>query len=145
MKIVSTVARYPLGLIFVCFGLNGFLQFLPAHPIPGIAGQFVGALFMSHYLVAVMFIQLVGGILLLANRYVPLALTILGAVIVNIFFFHAFMDPGGLPKAAVVIVLWLLVAYSARSAFAGLFQQRVNDLASSKSATDIATTRATVR
>jgi uncharacterized membrane protein YphA (DoxX/SURF4 family) len=145
MKIVSTIARVLLGVIFVVFGLNGFLQFLPAPPIPGIAGQFVGALFVSHYLVAIMFIQLVGGILLLANRYVPLALTILGAVIVNIFFFHAFMDPGGLPKAAVAIVLWLLVAYSVRSAFAGLFQQRVNDLATSKSAAYVGSTRETVR
>ena len=145
MKIVSTISRYLLGLIFVFFGLNGFLQFLPMPPIPGIAGQFVGALFMSHYLVAVMFIQLVGGILLLANRFVPLALTILGAVIVNIFFFHAFMDPSGLPRAFVVIVLWLLVAYSVRSAFAGLLQARVNDLASSKSAAYVGTTRETVR
>ena len=145
MKIVSTISRYLLGLIFVFFGLNGFLQFLPMPPIPGIAGQFVGALFMSHYLVAVMFIQLVGGILLLANRFVPLALTILGAVIVNIFFFHAFMDPGGLPKAAVVIVLWLLVAYSVRSAFAGLFQQRVNDLATSKNAAYVGSTREPAR
>jgi len=145
MKIVSTIARVLLGVIFVIFGLNGFLQFLPMPPIPGIAGQFVGALFMSHYLVAVMFIQLVGGILLLANRYVPLALTILGGVIVNIFFFHAFMDPGGLPKAAVVIVLWLLVAYSVRSAFAGLFQQRVNDFATSKSAAYVGSTREPAR
>ena len=145
MKIVSTSSRYLLGLLFVFFGLNGFLQFLPMPPIPGIAGQFVGALFMSHYLVAVMFIQLVGGILLLANRYVPLALTFLGAVIVNILFFHAFMDPGGLPRAFVVIILWLLVAYSVRSAFAGIFQQRVDDLATSKSASFVGRTRETVR
>ncbi len=128
MKIVSTVARFLLGIVFVFFGLNGFLNFIPMPPIPGIAGQFLGALFLSHYLVAVMFIQLVGGILLIANRYVPLALTFLGSVIVNILFFHVFMDPGGLPKAAVVIILWLLVVYSVRSAFAGLFQKRVDDL-----------------
>ena len=129
MKIVSTIARFLLGLIFVFFGLNGFLQFIPMPPIAGIAGQFVGALFLSHYLVAIMFIQLFAGILLIANRFVPLGLTLLGPVIVNIFFFHAFMDPGGLPRAAVVIILWLLVAYSVRSAFAGVLQQRVDDLA----------------
>jgi len=129
MKIVSTIARFLLGLIFVVFGLNGFLQFIPMPPIAGIAGQFVGALFLSHYLVAIMFIQLFAGILLIANRFVPLGLTLLGPVIVNIFFFHAFMDSGGLARAVVVIILWLLVAYSVRSAFAGVLQQRVDDLA----------------
>ncbi len=117
MKIVSTIARFLLGVVFVVFGLNGFLNFIPA-PLPtGIAGQFVGALFLSHYLVVIMLIQLLAGILLIANRYVPLALTLLGPIIVNIFFYHAFMDPSGLPRAAVVIILWLLVAYSVRSRF----------------------------
>jgi putative oxidoreductase len=141
MKIVSTIARFLLGVVFVVFGLNGFLNFIPTPPITGIAGQFVGALFLSHYLVVIMFIQLVGGILLIANRFVPLALTFLGPVIANIFFYHAFMDPGGLPRAIVVTVLWLLVAYSVRSAFAGIFQQRVDDLAIPKTQF----TRATVR
>jgi len=141
MKIVSTISRYLMGLIFVFFGLNGFLQFLPAPPLTGIAGQYVGALLLSHYLLPIMFIQLVAGILLIANRYVPLALTLLGPVIVNIFFYHAFMDTAGLPRAAVVIILWLLVAYSVRSAFAGLLQARVDDLAIPKAQF----TRATVR
>jgi putative oxidoreductase len=129
MKIVSTIARVLLGLIFVVFGLNGFLQFIPMPAPTGIAGQFAGALFLSHYLVVIMFIQVLAGILLIANRFVPLGLTLLGPVIANIFFFHAFMDPSGLPMAAVVTLLWLLVAYSVRSAFAGLLQQRVDDLA----------------
>jgi putative oxidoreductase len=129
MKIVSTIARVLLGLIFVVFGLNGFLQFIPMPAPTGIAGQFAGALFLSHYLVVIMFIQVLAGILLIANRFVPLGLTLLGPVIANIFFFHVFMDPSGLPRAAVVTLLWLLVAYSVRSAFAGLLQQRVDDLA----------------
>jgi putative oxidoreductase len=130
MKIVSTIARFLLGLVFVVFGLNGFLNFIPAPPPPtGIAGQFAGALFLSHYLLVIMFIQLLGGILLIANRFVPMGLTLLGPVIVNIFFFHALMDPSGLPRAAFVIILWLVVAYSVRSAFAGILQQRVDDLA----------------
>ena len=141
MKIVSAIARFLLGVVFVVFGLNGFLNFIPA-PLPtGIAGQFVGALFLSHYLFVIMLVQLLGGILLIANRFVPLALTLLGPVIANIFFYHAFMDPGGLPRAIVVIVLWFLVAYSVRSAFAGIFQQRVDDLAIPKTQF----TRATVR
>jgi len=129
MKIVSTIARVILGLIFVVFGLNGFLQFIPMPAPTGIAGQFAGALYLSHYLVVIMLIQVLAGILLIANRFVPLGLTLLGPVIANIFFFHVFMDPSGLPRAAVVTLLWLLVAYSVRSAFAGLLQQRVDDLA----------------
>jgi len=114
-------------------------------PPTGIAAQFAGALYVSHYLVVIMLIQLIGGILLLANRFVPLALTLLGPVIVNIFFFHALMDPGGLPMAAVVVVLWFLVAYSVRSAFAGLFQPRVNDLAFPKNQIYVGSARESVR
>ena len=133
MKIVCTIARYLLGLVFVVFGLNGFLNFIHMPPPTGIAGQFLGTLYSSHYLPVIMFIQLVGGILLIANRFVPLALILLGPVIVNIFFFHVFMDPSGIPRAIFVIALWLLIAYSVRSAFAGILQQRVNDFAISKS------------
>jgi putative oxidoreductase len=125
MKITSLIARYLLGFIFFVFGLNGFLHFIPSPPPPGVAGQFFGALFVSHYLVVVFLLQLIPAVLLLINRYVPLALVMLGPVIVNIFLFHAFMAPSGLPLALVVVVLWLLVAASVRPAFSGIFQQRV--------------------
>lgn len=126
MKIVSLIARYLLGLGFLIFGLNGFLHFIPQPPPPpGAAGQFMGALFVSHYLVPIFLVQLIGGILLLAGRYVPLALTILGPVIVNILLFHALMAPSGIVPGLVVTVLWILTFLSVRSAFAGIFQQRV--------------------
>jgi hypothetical protein len=124
MKIVSTIARSLLGLIFLVFGLNGFLHFIPMPPPTGIAGQFMGALFVSHFLVVVFLLELIPAILLLVNRYVPLALTLLGSVIVNILLFHAFMAPAGLPLALVVVVLWLLVFASVRQAFAGIFAQK---------------------
>jgi putative oxidoreductase len=127
MKIASTVARYLLGFIFFVFGLNGFLHFLPMSMPDGTAGQFMGALFVSHFLVVVFLLEIVPAILLLIGRYVPLALVLLGPVIVNIFLFHAFMAPSGLPLALVVIVLWSLVAVGVRPAFAGLLQQRVAD------------------
>ncbi len=126
MRIASTVARYLLGFIFLVFGLNGFLHFLPMAPPPGLAGQFMGALFMSHFLVVVFLLQLIPAILLLLDRYVPLALVLLGPVIVNIFLFHAFMEPSGLPLAVVVAILWLIVAASVRSAFEGIFRHRVH-------------------
>jgi putative oxidoreductase len=125
MKIVTLIARLLLGFIFLVFGLNGFLHFIPAPPPPGVAGQFLGALFVSHYLVVIFLIQLFSGLLLLVNRYVPLALILLAPVIVNIFFFHALMAPSGLPMAILVIVLWFIVASGVRSVFSGIFQQRV--------------------
>src|SRR4029453_16101056 len=96
MKIVVLIARLLLGLIFVVFGLNGFLNFLNMGPPPtGLAGQFIGALFLSHYYWVVAALQIVGGVLLLVNRFVPLALVLLGPVIVNIICYHVFLHPSG--------------------------------------------------
>ena len=84
MKIASLIARLLLGLIFLVFGLNGFLQFIHMAPPTGVAAQFFGALFASHYYIVIFAVQVLGGFLLLANRFVPLALVILGPIIVNI-------------------------------------------------------------
>lgn len=124
MKIAALIARYLLGLIFLIFGANGFLHFIPMPPPPGVAGQYMGALFVSHILVVVFLLELIPAILLLVGRYVPLALVLLGPVIFNILLFHAFLAPSGLPLALVVVVLWLLVFAWHRSAFAGIFQAR---------------------
>ena len=78
MKYAFVIARVLLGLVFTVFGLNGFLHFFPNLPVPGLAGQFMGALLGSHYYVIAFGTELIGGVLLLSNRYVPLALTILG-------------------------------------------------------------------
>ena len=125
MRPVSLIAQYLTGVIFLVFGLNGFLHFIPA-PLPtGVAGQFIGALFVSHYLTVIFAVQLIGAILLLVNRFVPLALAILAPVIVNILCFHAFMAPSGLPLAIFVAVAWVLIFVRVRPAFAGLFQSRL--------------------
>ena len=125
MKIVLLIARLLLGLIFVVFGLNGFLNFLSMGPMPtGLAGQFVGALVLSHYFWVVAALQIAGGALLLVNRFVPLALVLIGPIIVNIICFHVFMNPSGAPPAAVVTVLWLIVFYRNRQHFSGIFVQR---------------------
>jgi putative oxidoreductase len=125
MRVAGLIARYLLGLIFLVFGANGFLHFIPMPPPSGVAGQFMGALFVSHVLVVVFLLQLIPAILLLVGRYVPLALVLLGPVIVNIVLFHAFMAPSGLPLATVVVILWLLTAWSVRLAFEGIFQAKV--------------------
>src|SRR6266567_1914294 len=125
MKIVLLIARLLLGLIFVVFGLNGFLNFLSMGPMPtGMAGQFMGALIVSHYYWVIAALQVVGGALLLVNRFVPLALVLLGPIIVNIICFHVFMNPSGAVPAAVVTVLWLIVFYGKRWYFSGTFAQR---------------------
>jgi uncharacterized membrane protein YphA (DoxX/SURF4 family) len=126
MKIVTLIARILLGLIFVVFGLNGFLNFLSMGPMPtGLAGQFIGALFLSHYYWVVAVLQIAGGLLLLVNRFVPLALVLLGPVIVNIICYHVFLNPSGAVPAAVVTVLWLIIFYGNRQHFSGIFVQRV--------------------
>jgi putative oxidoreductase len=122
MKIVFIVARLLLGLVFLVFGLNGFLHFIPMSVPEGVAGQFLGALFTSHYLVVVFLLQLIPAVLILVGRYVPLALTLLGPVIANILLFHALMAPSGLALALVVALLWAVVAYQHRAAFRGLLE-----------------------
>jgi putative oxidoreductase len=124
MKIASLIARLFLGLIFLVFGLNGFLHFIPMPPPTGVAGQFFGSIFVSHYWVVIFGVQIIGGLLLLLNRFVPLALVILGPVIVNIFFVHALMAPAGLPLAIVVVVLWAIVAIRNKRHLEGIFVQR---------------------
>ena len=125
MKIVTLIARLLLGLIGVVFGLNGFLNFLNMGPMPsGLAGQFIVALAVSHYFWVVAALQVVGGALLLVNRFVPLALVILGPIIVNIILYHVFLNPTGIALAIVVVILWLIVFYSYRQYFSGIFVQR---------------------
>ena len=121
MKIVVIIARVLLGLVFVVFGSNIFLHFIPQPPLPaGPFKDFAMALFVTHYMYVVGAFQVVGGLFCLIGRYVPLGLMLLGPVIVNIDLFHALMAPEGLPIAAVVSVLALVVLYGYRSAFAGL-------------------------
>lgn len=125
MKITVNIARILLSLLFLTFGLNGFLHFIPMPPPTGLAGQFIGALFVSHFLVAVFLLQAIAGALLLANRYVSVALVLLGPIIVNILLFHFLMAPEGLPLALVAAALWLVVFFGARRAFSGVFTARM--------------------
>jgi len=125
MRTVFVVARYLACVIFLVFGLNGFLNFIPLPPPTGVAGQFMGALYASHYLWVIFAFQVVAAVLLLVNRYVPLAVAILAPVIVNILAFHVLMAPSGLPLALFVAILWAVIFVDVRPAFAGLFQSRL--------------------
>src|SRR5437016_666481 len=125
MKTASVIARYLSGLIFLVMGLNGFLNFIPLPPPGGIAGQFMGALYVSHYLWVIFAFQVLAGVLLLVNRYVPLAVAMLAPVIVNIITFHALMALSGLPLALFVAALWAAIFIDVRPALSALFQSRL--------------------
>lgn len=124
MKIVVAIARILLGLMFFVLGLNGFLNFIPAPPIAGPAGTFVNVLAQTHYDWMVSGVQLIAGLLLLTNQYVPLALVALAAVLVNVLTFHITMMRDGLPLALVATVLWFVVALPLRAQFAPLFARQ---------------------
>ncbi len=126
MKIVYTIARILLGVMFTVFGLNGFFHFIPAPAFPpGYLADFFTALIGSGFYITVFGVQLICGILLLINQYVPLAIVALAAVLANILTFHATMNPQGFPLAIVATILWFLTAWPIRAQFSCIFARQV--------------------
>lgn len=125
---LPAISRGLLGFIFLLAGLNGFLNFLPQPAsLPKGAAAFALALFQSGYMMQLIAAtQLVSGALLLANRYVPLALALLAPVVVNIVAFHAFLLPSGLVMAAIVFALELYLAITYRAAYRSMLAIRVS-------------------
>ena len=125
MKIVSVISRYLLGLIFVVFGLNGFLNFIhqppPTNPL---AIQFFVAVTASHFAAFFFAMQVIGGLLLLSGFFVPLALTVLAAELYNILAFHLTLAPASIAPALVACVLWVLVFLQYRGSFSGVLAAR---------------------
>jgi hypothetical protein len=114
-----TVARLLLGLGFFVFGLNGFLGFMPNPEHTGAAGAYLGGLAAAGYMFPfIKGTELVVGVLLLANRFVPLALTVLAPVTLNILAFHLFLEPATIVVPLVLLALQLYVAYSYRAVYA---------------------------
>jgi putative oxidoreductase len=125
MRIFTIIARVLLGLIFLFFGSNGLLHFLPMPPLPqGVTGEFLRSFLASGYVYVISGFQVVAGLLLLIGRFVPLGLTILGAIIVNIWTFHLLMapEPAGMLPAMVVSVLEVFLVWSYRDRFAGILR-----------------------
>ncbi len=124
MKIISTIARYLLGLMFTIFGLNGFFHFIhqppPANPL---ALQFLISVTASHFAAFFFAVQLIAGLLLLSGFFVPLALTLLAAELYNILAFHLTLAPGIAP-GLVACVLWLIVFTQHRESFKGIFSPK---------------------
>jgi hypothetical protein len=122
-----TGARVFLGLVFTVFGLNGFLHFLPAPPAPPAALAFLGGLVGSGYMFPLIKgTEVVAGLLLLGNRFVPLALTLLAPVIVNIVLFHAVLAPAGLGIPLLVLFAEIYAAWSYREAFVPMLHARID-------------------
>jgi uncharacterized membrane protein YphA (DoxX/SURF4 family) len=122
---IPAVARIGLGLIFTVLGLNKLLHFLPQPPMSGPPAEFFGALFATGYMVPLLATtEIVAGVLLLAARFVPLALTLLAPVIVNIVAFHVFLVNGGLLLPLVVLAAELYLAWTYRDAFAPMLRAR---------------------
>jgi uncharacterized membrane protein YphA (DoxX/SURF4 family) len=118
-------ARILLGLIFFVFGLNFFLHFIPQPPPSGPSGAFAVALFATGYLfVLLKVLETISGALLIAGRFVPLALAVLAPIIVNIIFFHAFLAPAGIALPIVVLALELFLAWSYRSVYRPMLAAR---------------------
>jgi putative oxidoreductase len=118
MNRVSLVARYLLGFVFTVIGLNGFFHFLPMPPPANpLALQYLTVVTASHYMVLIFLLQLIAGLLLLANRFVPLALTLLAAVLFNILLYHITMDPKGIGLGVFAAILWLLTFSAYRTNF----------------------------
>ena len=121
VKIATIITRLLLGLMFVVFGSNAFLHFIPMPPMSGLAGQFIGSLYNTGYLQVIAALEVLGGLFLLVGRFVPLGLTLLGPIIVNIALYHLFMDRSGIATALVVSLVFAFLLWSYRTAFAGIF------------------------
>jgi putative oxidoreductase len=125
MKITSIIARYLLGLIFTVFGLNGFLNFIhqppPTNPL---TIQFLVSVSQSHFAAFFFAVQVLGGLLLLSDFFVPLALTLLAAELYNILAFHLTLAPATIAPALVASVLWVLVFLQYRESFKGIFSAK---------------------
>lgn len=126
-RFLPAIARVLLGAPLVVFGLNGFLEFIPPPPAPLPEGAmaFLGALVQSGYMMQLIAVtHLLVGVLLLTNRFVPLALALFAPFIVNSIAFHSFLEPSGLPMAIAFLALELYLAWKYRDAFRPMLRAR---------------------
>ncbi len=123
-KAVPTAARLLLGLAFTVFGLNAFLHFLPMPAPPPQAGAFLGALAGTGYFFPLLkATEIIAGLLLLSGVFVPLALTVLAPILVNIIAFHLFLEPSGLPIPLALVAAEIYLAWTYRAAFAPMLRR----------------------
>jgi uncharacterized membrane protein YphA (DoxX/SURF4 family) len=126
MKVMILVARILMGLVFLVFGLDKIVPFIPAQMPGGDAGTLMGLMFAHHWIVFYGFVEAAGGLMLLTGRFVPLALTLLAGMIVNIILFDVTLAPAGLAPGLVVGVLEVFLVYAYRDSFAGIFAAKAD-------------------
>jgi len=118
----STGTRIVFGIFLLIFGLNKFFGFLPMPAIAGDGGTLMGIYFTSGFMKIIGVLEILGGLALLVNKFVPLALTISIAIMVNAFIFHLLHDPAGVGGAAVGLILGLLLVWNNKERFASLLR-----------------------
>ena len=121
MKIAVLVARILLGLVFVIFGFDKIVPFIPAKLPPGDAGTLAGLMMAHKWMLFYGVVETASGLMLISGRFVPLGLTLLAGLIVNILLFHITLEPSGLPIALVIGLLEAFLVYAYRASFAGIF------------------------
>ena len=125
MRFAAIIARVLLGLTFLVFGLNHLLHFLPQPSAPPGDAAMYGKLLSSHHVMTfVGWLMAIAGLLLLVGRWVPLALVILGPILVNILMFHILFNRPGLLRAVALTALEVLLIVAYRTSFRPLFQAR---------------------
>jgi putative oxidoreductase len=122
---LPTVARTILGTIFVVFGINAFLHFIPMPPPAEEVLPFMTGLMSTGYFFPLLKVTEIGsGLLLLSNRFVPLALVLLSPVIVQIAAFHLFLDRSGLSLAILMVIMQAYLGWAYRNQFLGVLAAR---------------------
>ncbi len=132
MKIVALISRILLGLLFVVFGANMFLHFIPMEGPPAgtPAAQFMGVMFPSGWLKFQSILQILGGLLVLFGGTAPLGLVVLGPIIVNILLFHILLASGqGIAPGLIAALLEIILIYAYRANFAGIFTYKAKPTA----------------
>jgi len=115
-------ARLLFGLAFVVFGLNGFLQFMSNPPMTPEAGALLGAFAKTGYFFPMIkIIEIVVGVLLLANLFAPLATILVTPILVGITTIHIFLNPAGLPMMIFLHILHGIIALGYKSYYKQLF------------------------
>lgn len=115
--------RVVLGLIYVVFGLNGYLNFIQMPPLPESAMHFLGGLFSAPYFIHLLKLtEILGGALLLSGKAMPFALVWLAPVTVNIFLFHAFLAPAGMVMPIAMVVIQVLLMWNYKGVYKPLFR-----------------------
>src|SRR5574341_733248 len=126
-RIVTAIVRVLLGLMFLVFGLNGFLNFMPApKDLPPDIITVTTGLMKGGYTAVVSATEIIVAVLLLTNRFVPLALVLLAPIVVGIITFHIAIAPATIIPGIVVLVMELYLAWVYRGAFRPMLRAKVS-------------------